>query len=79
MSEIEISKPVGIAAAVLTTLLVAVGIWFAAGRQQGDATKPSMTGVPAVAGPAAVPPDAAGVAPTGGPGGAAMPMTPIPR
>jgi hypothetical protein len=77
MSEFEISKPMGIAAAVVTTVVVAVGIWFATGRQQGDPTKPAMNGVPAVAGPAVVPPDAGGA--TMPPPGAAAAMTPIPR
>jgi len=72
MSEFEVSKPVGIAAAVITMTLVAVGIWFATGRQQGDSTKPATNGVPAVAGPAVAPPDAAGTTPVTGLGAAAM-------
>jgi len=79
MSEFEISKPVGIAAALVTTVLVVVGIWFAAGRQQGDATRPDTHGVPAVAGPAQIPPDAGGAPPVTGPGAAAMAPAPIPR
>lgn len=79
MSEFEINKPVGIAVAVITTALVAVGIWFATGRQQGDATKPDARGVPAVAGPAQIPPDAGGAPPITGPNAAAMAPAPIPR
>ncbi|MGV3723900.1 MAG: hypothetical protein ACO1SX_23640 [Actinomycetota bacterium] len=60
MSEMEISKPVGIGiAAAAAVLLVGLVCWFAFGRAGGSSTTPNTVGVPAVASPAMPPPDAA--------------------
>lgn len=80
MNQVEVNKPLGIAVAAIALLLVAAGAWLAFGRQ-GDSTRPAMTGIPAVAGPAAPPPDAGGMAAPGtaGPGGTAVAPAVIPR
>jgi len=79
----EISKPVGIAIAAVTAVVM-VGLvgWLAFGRGGSASATPNTVGVPAVASPAVAPPDAGSVGVNipgqTGPEGAVLPPGAIP-